>query len=121
MDVSISGDSIRLGQFLKLANLVESGGHAKEAIAAGDVAVNGEVVTSRSHLLYDADVVSLDSTTATVVCGGEEDLLRRTHRQRRLRPGEVAQPPLTRTCKGALHARFQRGTRYAVLAGPAHA
>ena len=46
MDVSISGDSIRLGQFLKLANLVESGGHAKEAIAAGDVAVNGEVVTS---------------------------------------------------------------------------
>ncbi|MBL7284848.1 RNA-binding S4 domain-containing protein [Corynebacterium godavarianum] len=73
MDVSISGDSIRLGQFLKLANLVESGGHAKEAIAAGGVAVNGEVVTSRSHLLYDADVVSLDSTTATVVCGGEDD------------------------------------------------
>ena len=31
------------------------------------------MVTSRSHLLYDADVVSLDSTTATVVCGGEED------------------------------------------------
>ena len=43
MDVSISGDSIRLGQFLKLANLVESGGHAKEAIAAGDVAENGLV------------------------------------------------------------------------------
>lgn len=73
MDVAISGDSIRLGQFLKLANLVESGGHAKEVIAAGEVRVNGEVVTSRGHLLSDADVVHLGGTSATVVTGGEDD------------------------------------------------
>ena len=72
MDVAISGDSIRLGQFLKLANLVESGGHAKEVIAAGEVQVNGEVVTSRGHLLSDADVVHLGGTCATVVTGGED-------------------------------------------------
>ena len=39
IDVPISGETIKLGQFLKLANLVESGGHAKEAILAGEVTV----------------------------------------------------------------------------------
>ncbi|MCG7279206.1 RNA-binding S4 domain-containing protein [Corynebacterium imitans] len=72
MDVAISGDSIRLGQFLKLANLVESGGHAKEVIAAGEVQVNGEVVTSRGFSLVDADVVYLAGTSATVVTGAED-------------------------------------------------
>ena len=72
MDVAISGDSIRLGQFLKLANLVESGGHAKEVIAAGEVQVNGEVVTSRGFSLVDADVVDLAGTSATVVTGAED-------------------------------------------------
>lgn len=72
MDVAISGDSIRLGQFLKLANLVESGGHAKEVIAAGEVQVNGEVVTSRGFSLVDADVVHLAGTSATVVTGAED-------------------------------------------------
>ena len=73
IDVDISGDSIKLGQFLKLANLAESGGHAKELIAAGVVTVNGEVVTSRGHMLYDADLIGVDGTQATVVCGGGED------------------------------------------------
>lgn len=75
MDVSIDSDSIKLGQFLKLANLVETGGHAKEVIAAGDVEVNGEVVTSRGHTLYDGDLVTVPSASisATVVAGGGSD------------------------------------------------
>lgn len=73
MDVDISSDSIKLGQFLKLANLAESGGQAKELIASGEVAVNGEVVTSRGHSLGDADVVSVAGTTATVIAGGGGD------------------------------------------------
>ena len=71
MDVAISGESIKLGQFLKLANLTESGGHAKELISSGGVTVNGEVVTSRGHLLVDADRVAVAGTTATVVAGAE--------------------------------------------------
>ena len=72
MDVNIAGESIKLGQFLKLANLVETGGHAKEVIADGEVAVNGEVVTARSHVLYDGDVVTVPSAgiNATVVSSG---------------------------------------------------
>lgn len=71
MDVAISGDSIKLGQFLKLANLAETGGHAKELIGAGEVAVNGEVVTSRGFSLHDADTVTVSGTAATVVAGAD--------------------------------------------------
>ena len=47
LEVSIKGDSIKLGQFIKLASLVATGGEAKELIAQGEVQVNGEVVTQR--------------------------------------------------------------------------
>ena len=72
MDVSITGGSIKLGQFLKLANLAESGGHAKELISSGEVDVNGEVVTSRGYELVDGDVVSIPSASlsATVLADG---------------------------------------------------
>lgn len=71
-DVVISGESIMLGQFLKVANLVESGGHAKELINAGEVSVNGEVVRARGHLLFDADSVTVGTQTATVSTGGDD-------------------------------------------------
>ncbi len=45
--VPIRDESIRLGQFLKLANLIESGAEAKEVIADGLVSVNGEVEVRR--------------------------------------------------------------------------
>ena len=35
--------SIRLGQFLKRAGLVEDGAEARDLIQSGDVSVNGEV------------------------------------------------------------------------------
>lgn len=72
-EVPITGDSIKLGQFLKLANLVESGGHAKELIEAGEVSVDGEVVTSRGFSLHDGALVSLGDTQAQVVTGAGED------------------------------------------------
>ncbi|QYH18957.1 RNA-binding S4 domain-containing protein [Corynebacterium aquatimens] len=74
-EVAITGDSIKLGQFLKLANLAETGGHAKELIASGEVRVGGEVVTARGHMLYDGDVVSVPGAQATVIAdgGGEDD------------------------------------------------
>jgi ribosome-associated protein len=58
-DVPIREDMIRLGQFLKLANLVEHGGEAKEVIAAGEVTVNGEVDVRRGRQLHVGDVVQL--------------------------------------------------------------
>ena len=66
VDVAIKDESIRLGQFLKLANLVESGAEAKPVIAAGEVRVNGEVETRRGRQLVRGDVVSLGPHAARV-------------------------------------------------------
>ena len=57
-DVPIRDESIRLGQFLKLANLIESGGEAKPVLQDGIVQVNGEVETRRGRQLVRGDVVS---------------------------------------------------------------
>jgi ribosome-associated protein len=58
-DVEISGDSIPLGAFLKLAGVIESGGDAKQRIIAGEVTVNGEVETRRGRKLVRGDLVVL--------------------------------------------------------------
>lgn len=52
--------SIKLGQFLKLAGLVEDGGQARIAVQYGDVRVNGRVETRRGHRLRDGDTVTVD-------------------------------------------------------------
>lgn len=65
-DVPIRDESIRLGQFLKLANLVESGADAKPVIADGAVTVNGEVETRRGRQLVKGDVVVLGPQAARV-------------------------------------------------------
>jgi ribosome-associated protein len=66
VDVPIRDRSIRLGQFLKLANLVESGAEAKPVIADGLVRVNGEVETRRGRQLVLGDVVTLGPASARV-------------------------------------------------------
>lgn len=52
-------DGIRLGQLLKLANLVDTGGAAKEVLEAGDVTVNGRAESRRGAQLKRGDVVAL--------------------------------------------------------------
>jgi len=58
-DESIRDDVIRLGQFLKLAGLIDSGAEAKPLIAAGEVQVNAEVETRRGRQLHRGDVVTV--------------------------------------------------------------
>ncbi|ALC04661.1 hypothetical protein CDES_00905 [Corynebacterium deserti GIMN1.010] len=72
-EVHIKDETIKLGQFIKLANLVESGGAAKDAIANGDVTVNGEVDSRRGKTLRDGDVVCIGDLCAQVVTGDLED------------------------------------------------
>lgn len=52
--------TIRLGQLLKLASLVDTGADAKETLGAGAVRVNGEVETRRGRRLVRGDVVEVD-------------------------------------------------------------
>ncbi|MFI7603002.1 RNA-binding S4 domain-containing protein [Actinoplanes sp. NPDC049681] len=66
-EVPIGGDMIRLGQFLKLADLIDTGGEAKVLIAVGDVTVNGEVDTRRGRQLFPGDVVEVRGRAVRVI------------------------------------------------------
>ena len=59
LEVPIRDETIRLGQFLKLAGLVDAGSDAKPLLAGGDVRVNGQVETRRGRQLVKGDVVSV--------------------------------------------------------------
>jgi ribosome-associated protein len=58
--VSIAGETIRLGQLLKLAGIVDSGGEARAVLAAGGVLVNGEAETRRGRQLHAGDTVVVE-------------------------------------------------------------
>ena len=53
--IKINTDFIRLDSALKLADLVQSGGHAKTLIQDGEVKVNGEICTMRGKKLHIGD------------------------------------------------------------------
>jgi ribosome-associated protein len=65
-DVAIRDESIRLGQFLKLADLVDLGADAKPLLMKGLVLVNGEVETRRGRRLAKGDVVTLEGESVRV-------------------------------------------------------
>ena len=63
--VPVEGE-IRLGQFLKLASLAESGAQARELIADGAVSVDGVVETRRGRQLTAGARVEVDLPTGPV-------------------------------------------------------
>lgn len=65
--VAISDDFIKLGQLLKLANMVSSGVEAKIVIQNGEVMVNGEIDTRRGRKIYPQDVVEYKGQQVTVI------------------------------------------------------
>lgn len=65
-DVSIGGEGIRLGQFLKFSGLLDSGGNAKEVIVDGYVSVNGETERRRGRQLQDGDLVEFEGRAVRV-------------------------------------------------------
>lgn len=66
-EITIRGDMIRLGQLLKLASIVGSGGDAKAMLAAGLVTVNGDPEERRGRQLHDGDVVDADGEVVRIV------------------------------------------------------
>lgn len=64
--VFIRDEMIRLGQFLKLANLVENGTHARDVIQDGVVKVNDEICEQRGKQLHPGDVVELNGMAVQV-------------------------------------------------------
>jgi ribosome-associated protein YbcJ (S4-like RNA binding protein)/GNAT superfamily N-acetyltransferase len=65
--VVVHDSAIRLGQLLKLAELVDTGSEAKELLATGAVEVNGETETRRGRQLQDGDEVRARDRAVRVV------------------------------------------------------
>lgn len=64
--ITITTEFIKLQDLLKFANLVSSGGEAKERVQAGEVTVNGEVCTMRGKKIRPGDVVAFAGQELTV-------------------------------------------------------
>ena len=68
--IAIQTETIRLSQFLKLANVAQDGVEAKFLILDGGVRVNGEMETRRGRKLRTGDRVEIQGETFEVVTGG---------------------------------------------------
>jgi ribosome-associated protein len=66
-EVRIRGEVIRLGELLKLAGVVGTGGEAKAYLASEAVLVNGEPETRRGRQLRSGDEVEAGGETLRVV------------------------------------------------------
>lgn len=66
-----TAETIELDRFLKLAQVVQSGGEAKVLIRSGDVQVNGAVETRRGRKLRPGDVVFVHGEEYVIESDGE--------------------------------------------------
>ncbi len=65
IELSITGEFIKLDQLLKFANVAESGGMAKEMILDEIVSVNGEICTMRGKKIRSGDIVTVEFEDGT--------------------------------------------------------
>ncbi len=65
--IEIKTADIKLDQFLKYANVINSGGEAKHCIQQGLVKVNGEIQTKRSLKLQINDLVEFNGQLYKVI------------------------------------------------------
>lgn len=70
IEVPIRGDTIRLGQLLKLAGVIDAGAEGKALLATGTVRVNGEPETRRGRQLHPGDVVHVADDELRLVESG---------------------------------------------------
>ncbi|MCW2983629.1 MAG: RNA-binding protein [Conexibacter sp.] len=69
-DIEIRGEMIRLGQLLKLADVVDGGGEVKDFLAEVDVYVNGEREDRRGRQLHVGDVIVAGDEELRLVAAG---------------------------------------------------
>ncbi len=62
----LNGDTIKLGQFLKLVGITPTGGQAKVMIQGGNVLVNNTIETRRGRKLVSGDKVTVGGQTFEV-------------------------------------------------------
>jgi len=59
-EIAISTEYITLGQLLKLADCIDTGGQAKAFLAQNAVYVNGEPENKRGKKLFKNDIIAVE-------------------------------------------------------------
>ncbi|WP_078414523.1 S4 domain-containing protein YaaA [Priestia abyssalis] len=67
--IQISTETITLGQFLKLADVIQTGGMAKWFLSEYEVYVNGEQDNRRGRKLKPNDEISIPNIGSFIVVG----------------------------------------------------
>lgn len=67
IEITIDSEFIKLDQFLKLADIASTGGHAKFLIQEGLVKVNGEIETRRGKKLRSNDIVEVEGNKIKIL------------------------------------------------------
>ncbi|RLK62829.1 S4 domain-containing protein YaaA [Atopobacter sp. AH10] len=70
--LTITGEYITLGQFLKLAEIISSGGMARAYLAEYSVFVNGEEENRRGRKIYPKDQVEVPGVGLYFIRAEEE-------------------------------------------------
>lgn len=65
--IYIDTDYITLGQFMKLAGVIDTGGQAKDFLSEKTILVNGAEENRRGKKLYPDDVIQIEGENAYVV------------------------------------------------------
>lgn len=65
--IKITTEFITLGQFIKLANIFESGGMIKSFLKEEGILLNGEKEHRRGKKLYPGDVVEIENAGIFIV------------------------------------------------------
>jgi ribosome-associated protein len=66
-EIQIDGATIRLGQLLKLAGIIDSGSAVKTLLATQFVSVNGEPETRRGRQLHPGDSIRVGERELLIV------------------------------------------------------
>lgn len=62
-DIEIKEEFITLGQFIKVIDLISSGGEAKSFLINNKVTINGELDSRRGRKLYKNDLIVIENNT----------------------------------------------------------
>lgn len=65
--ISISTEYITLAQFLKFADVIASGGEAKNFLRNNEVLINGELDCRRGRKLREGDIIEVSNKAFEIV------------------------------------------------------
>lgn len=66
-EIKIDTEFIKLGQFLKMSGIADSGSYAKIFISEGQVSVNDEVDLRRGRKCYPGDIIRFEDQEFKVI------------------------------------------------------